>query len=403
MSLFSKCYKLKAYLPFAFILFFIPIFSYAQFFDEGPMRQLAEKAIHQVYNYEFNKAAKGAAQLKRAYPTHPIGYFVAGLNRWWQNYASENTDLYLSYIHTQIDSAMLLNKKYAKNPEFEREYVFIQYMCYGLKAKAYSATDEWWSAANAARRIIGYLKRSFSLKEKQIEFYFNSGIYQYYAEVYPKQRPIVKPFMIFFPDGDEEKGLEELEKVGASPNYAQAETLFYLHYIYMDERRNPGKALRVSEKLVEQFPLNTWFRADYAHALAANKRFDEAEKIFVELRNSYESQPNAFTQNITSKYSRYTSHIMIKVYLYQGKSRFLQHKYKEAIELLDKSFVMAKLANVKERDYLSSATYYKARCYDAMGQREKAVEWYEKVLDRDENFTVRADAKECLKAPCGEP
>ena len=389
------------YLRFALLLLLFPITLSAQIFEKGILQIQTQTAVDHVYNLEFEAAEKIALELRKNYPQHPIPHFILGLNKWWQNFLSEKTNLYYTYIHLQLDSSLLKNKAFREKPRYKTQYTFLQFMAYALKAKAYAAQDEWWSAANAARKLISYLKQGFKLMDDQVEFYFSSGIYHYYAEIYPQHRPITKPFMIFFPNGDAQKGLQELEKAASVVNLAQAEALFYLGYIYLDDEKQPAKGLKATRMLVQQYPNNTWFQADYAHALVYNQQFDEAEKILRQLSIIYEKQPQAFTQNITSAQSRYTSQVMLKVYLYQGKSRFYQHKYDEALVLLDQSFLMAKLSDIKVRDYLAAATYYKARCYDAKGDREQAIIWYKKVLDMDENTLVRAEAKRCLRDGCG--
>ena len=81
--------------------------------------------------------------------------------------------------------------------------------------------------------------------------------------------------------------------------YAQTECLFYLGYIYLDERNEPAKSLRVRKKLVSLYPGNTWFQADLAHSLIMNGQFEEADRIFDQLIAAFSNSSGA-TRQLTS-------------------------------------------------------------------------------------------------------
>ncbi len=374
---------------------------FSQVFEDPAFDKDAQKGIEYIYNFEFDKAESVFLSLKEKYPEHPAPYFFLATNRWWQNYLSAKTPLFYGFIESMIEKSLELNEHFEGKPAYHMEYTYFQFMGNALKARVNSAQGNWWTAANSARKIISPVKEGFQYVDTRAEFAFASGIYHYYAEVYPREYPIVKPFMGFFPEGNEALGLRELKMAASKNNYAQAECMFYLSYIYLEERGDMVDGLHISRKLAQRFPNNTWFLADYAHALLLNQEYTEARKILHQMVARFEMQSGYKTQNINSKQSLYTSHLMIKVYQYLGKIYlFKDSSYERALYFFEKSESMASLAKVTEDNLLAEDTYYKGRCYDGMGQREKAISHYRKALDMDGNIYIRDDAKACLKAAC---
>lgn len=373
----------------------------AQVFDDPAFTNPARKALEHVYNLEFKEANTILNRLKITYKDHPAPFFLSAVSGWWQAYLSEQTAPNYEEIEELLDQSIEINDEYEDREDFELEYTYFKFMGYALKAKAHAAQGEWWKGVNAARKVISPLKAGFKFTERRPEFFFSSGIYHYYAATYADEYLIVKPFMVFFPNGDAKLGLEEMEKAAAVDNFAQVESMFYLGYIYLDEINQPKKGLAVTRKLAERFPKNTWFQADYAHALLINGQHSEAQVILQKLIDTYQQQPGANTQNITSQTSTYTTHLMLKVYHYFGKSMlFGEQAYQEAKGYLEKSFAMAKLAEVEEDNLLAEGMYYIGRCYDGLGMRAKAIEAYKEALDMDQNVYIKDEAKACIKTPC---
>lgn len=384
-----------------FLFSFSLLFSHAQVFDDPVFDREAKRGIEFLYNFEFDAAEAVFLPLKEKYPNHPAPYFFLATNRWWQNYLSAKTPLYYKFVGSMIEKSLELNEQFEDQPEHHMEYTYFQFMGYALKARVNAAQGNWWTAANAARKIISPIKEGFQYVDKRAEFAFASGIYHYYAEVYPREYPMVKPFMAFFPDGDEALGIRELKIAASKPNYAQVECLFYLSYIHLEERSDWLEGLEVARKLTTRFPKNTWFKADYAHALILNKEYTEARKILHQMVSIFERKSGHSTRNIHSRQSRYTTHLMIKVYQYLGKIYlFKDHEYEKAMDFFEKSEAMARLASVEEDNLLAEDMYYKGRCFDGLGVREKAIQHYKKALGMDGNVYIRDEAKECIKAPC---
>jgi len=385
---------------FFLFLVFMSIATKAQVLDEASFRAKSQAGLDQMYNLYFNEAEASFVALQAEYPDHPAPYFMRALNRWWQTYLSVTMPDYYGFIEDQLEIAQEKLDDLEDNPSYERELPFFAFMIHALDARTHSYRNEWWSAMGAARRIINPLEASLEQEGSHPEYAMVNGVYRYYVATYHKSYPIIRPVLSFFPDGDEERGLRDLEKASREGGIARTEAQFFLGTIYRDETHQPQKGLAVSQSLSQRYPRNTWFQNDYARALIQTENYVQAEQVLLSLSGKYEAQRQSENRNISSKYSRYPTYMMMRVYHNLGYLYMQNEKdYSKALLFFSKSNKMASLAGVEEDSYLPANQYYTGLCKDYLGQREDAIEAYEAVLDLEENEKYKADARARIKSP----
>ena len=377
----------------------IPFATQAQLFEDAHFKEQASLALGHIYSLEFEEAQVLIQQLKNRYPDHPAPYFMLALNAWWKAWISEGDRSHHAYIFSQLSRAIELNKSYRKREAFQLEYTFFMYMNYAFKARLHALRGEYWKAAGVGRKALPHLKAGFRYAERSPEFYFSSGTYHYYAETYVDEHPIVKPLMIFFPDGDAKLGLSELEKAVAAPNFARYEAMHYLANIYLKEQR-PAQALRISSELFQRFPANTFFMLLQGKTLLANGKDGEARNLFEGLIGGFEQISGYENRHVHSGLSSYTSELAMEAYHYLGLMAAAKQTYSQALSLLAKSDHTAGLAGLADHSLCASNALHRGKCYDSMGQREAALRAYRQALKLDDNAHVKKQAKTCLKAPC---
>ena len=126
--------------------------------------------------------------------------------------------------------------------------------------------------------------RSFDYTNTYFDFYFFTGLYNYYREAYPEAYPVYKAFAILFPRGNKAKGLNELKLAAKNALFLKAEACTFLTGIYISFENNYPAALVYSKWLHEQYPQNHQFMASFIKNLLLTKRYVEAEK-FIEQNN----------------------------------------------------------------------------------------------------------------------
>lgn len=372
----------------------------AQVFENPDFRNRASVGMKMVYQLQFEAANSHFSQLEEDFEGHPAPHFLLALNRWWQSYLSPTDDHFHPYLESELSNCLELNRSLKNLPAYELEYLFFQYMSYAFRARLYILQHHYWKAANSGKKALTYLKKGFEFTDQAPEFYFSSGIYHYYAEVYPRNHPIVRPFMIFFPDGNANLGLAELEKAAAVPNFAQVEASFYLTSIYLHHEKDFQKAHQVAQQLANEYPDNIWFQLDLAEILIATKTFPQAMRILETAQRSFEQHPAYDREPISSQEQSLSTYVMMRAYYLLGQIAFQHHTFESALAHFRTSNRMAELASIESDAMLSANYLHIGYCYDRMGIREAAVEAYQKALKLPDNDAIKSRAKTCLQAPC---
>ncbi|MEM6343622.1 MAG: tetratricopeptide repeat protein [Bacteroidota bacterium] len=368
---------------------------YAQVFEDQEFRQKAKQALDFTYNFEFERAHFAFQKLQKAYPDHPAPYYLLAFNRWWQSYIS-TTRYYHPFIEKQLSLALSHNAQYASLAEFRLEYTFFQYMIYAFQARLDILQREWISGANSGRKALPYLEKGLAFAQESPEFYFSSGIYHYFAETYPEKHSYLQPFMVFFPDGNAQLGVDELNKASKQSDFTQTESLFYLGDIYLEEG-DLKHAIQLKRRLTRQYPRNTWFEADYARALVEAKDYSSATEILSSMQTVFEAQNYFQSQQISSQNSRYTSLLMVRVYHLLGRISLESEKdYEQALQYFDQSLLMIKLCGLEEYAYIPANHYYRGKALEAQHKIREAKEAFELVLKLDENEDIKAKASQAL-------
>ncbi len=380
--------------------FLIIMTGSAQVFENPDFRNRASVGMKMVYQLQFEAANSHFLLLKDDFAGHPAPHFLLALNRWWQTYLSPTDDHFHLYIESELSNCLELNKPLKAIPAYELEYVFFQYMSYAFRARLYILQQNYWKAANSGRKALTYLKKGFEFTDQAPEFYFSSGIYHYYAAVYPRNHPIVRPFLIFFPDGDASLGLTELEKAAAVPNFAQVEASFYLTSIYLHHEKDVQQARQVAQGLVSEYPDNIWFQLDLAEVLIAEKTFPQALLILETAQRSFEQHASHDQIPIRSREQSLSTYVMMRVYHLLGQIAFQDSTLIHALDHFRTSNRMAELASIESNAMLPVNYLHIGYCYDRMGMRKAAVAAYQKAIKLPENEAIKSRAKACLQAPC---
>ncbi|MCK7516648.1 MAG: hypothetical protein MZV64_02440 [Ignavibacteriales bacterium] len=83
----------------------------------------------------------------------------------------------------------------------------------GFRGRLRAFRESWLKAADDGREALPIVEQASILDPGNLDVQLGFGIYNYYADVIPNQYPLLKPhMMIFFPDGNREKGIEQLSQ-----------------------------------------------------------------------------------------------------------------------------------------------------------------------------------------------
>jgi hypothetical protein len=286
-----------------------------QILNDSASVQLVKRCIDNIYNFRFSEANEILTGIKKTYPEHPVTYLINGMLTFWNNYpltpASPNRQNYEEDLRRCI--TLCENYPDGKNDE---EFLLANLCARGLLLLFYADNDLTKNVIPLAASTYKYLRRSFDFTNTHSDFYFFTGLYNYYREAYPEVHPIYKPLAAFFPKGDIENGLIELQTAANTSILLKAESSVFIFYIYQNFKQSFTDALTYIEILHNRYPLNEQYLADLIKC-----------SLFVNNLNEAEALISSYSENTKGEY------LTIQLTILQGVIQEKKYKnYRQAQE-----------------------------------------------------------------------
>lgn len=247
-------------------------------------------AVDQMYNFNFHKAEVEFNWLKYNYPEHPLPYFLYGISTWWQmmpnlDKVGDLGDEFLAYM----DTAVVKSEKLLEADENNTEALFFLAGAYGFKGRYHSERKNWGRAAGAGRQALKYLKRTEGNESFSPEILFGDALFNYYSIWIRENYPMLKPILMFFPKGDKQLGIRQMEEVAANAFYTRVEAIYFLMRIKAFEQKNTAEGLRLGTYIFNQYPNNPYFHRFYARMLYNSGQRLKAEAVSKEILHRLDS------------------------------------------------------------------------------------------------------------------
>lgn len=216
------------------------------------------EAINLLYNFKFPEADREIRWLKYRFPNHPMPHFLLALAEWWKIVPNTDVTRYDDRMVMHLDSAITLAKRLHDQKENKIEPAFFLAASYAFKGRLHSERKNWGKATFAGKNALKYLEECRGKGELSPELLFGDGIYNYYAQWIPREYPALKPILMFFPKGNKEVGIKQLEEVGTHAFYTRTEARYFLLQIYSMEGQYE-KAFELARYMNKTYPDNPYF------------------------------------------------------------------------------------------------------------------------------------------------
>jgi hypothetical protein len=262
----------------------------AQILKDTASLNLIKRGVDSIYNMQFRYSEEVYRKISKLYPDHPVVILFKGIMTYWENYPL----LPASYARTSFEAEMRRCIGLCENNAnltYGSEYLLTILCARGLLLTFYTDNDLKNEVFPLAKSTYRYIRRSFDFTSIYPDFYFFTGLYNYYREVYPQIRPVYKALAFLFPSGNREKGLEDIQTSAKSAILMKAESFSYLSYIYLNYESNYQQALYFSKYLHDLYPNNPEYLADYITNLLLIKEYDQAEDLII---SSGSNEENSF-------------------------------------------------------------------------------------------------------------
>jgi|WetSurMetagenome_2_1015567.scaffolds.fasta_scaffold17666_3 hypothetical protein len=250
----------------------------AQVLRDTATLRLICKEVDCIYDFKFTQANDIYHSIKSTYPEHPITYILRGLLTYWESYPLTVTSPGRISFESDMRHAIELSEKKSHTSD-AGEYLLCNLGARGLLLLFYADNDQNMEVISLASGTYSLLRKSFDYTNSYADFYFFTGLYNYYREAYPEAHPVYRPLARLFPKGDIAKGLKELGLASRGAIVLKGEAFSFLNLICINYENNFKEASLYAKSLYELYPANIQYYADYVKNLLLIKDYDEAEKL----------------------------------------------------------------------------------------------------------------------------
>lgn len=338
-----------------------------------------QQAIDSIYNLNFDAADIIIEELEEELNDYPGILLLKAFYVSWEynpiKKEHESYQLFESYLLQGVEKSEAMLQK---DPEsVEASFYLMAFHSY--LAELYAENGQNFKALGEAKNAYKYIKIGFDHTEDNPEFYFSSGIYNYYRERYPEENPFYKSFIWFFRSGDMAEGISQIKKGTQLAVFTKAECLTYLFHVYLRYEDNPEEAIYYSIILKDKYPNNLHFISNFIENKIRLNQYDSLYKHIERMLNS------------DMVFYRYLGEIYYGTYLenFEKKSSKALKHYKIADKLGDQG-------EVRVPHYDSMLFLGMGRTYKSIGNIDEGNIFLKKSVKTADYSAYRKDAEALL-------
>lgn len=345
------------------------IFSSLLFGQQEIERQI-DKGLDACYNFNWNQADQIFRGLIKKYPDDPRGYhFESSIYLWYYLGGNDKNDLDTFEVYS--DKALNMGEAVLSENEKSEMALYILGANYNYRAIAFGKAGNYLDAAWASKKSESYLSQVLELNPKKTDAYLGLGLYNFAVAQIPQAFKWALNLVGI--SGDKDTGVKYIEMAAENGNYSKVEAQYYLAQIEMDFLIDYELSAAILKKLVKRFPQNLLFNYSYAVLLIKQKKLTEADKFLFKVTRADNEQFNQITS---------FSYFLV------GDINFRNNKLDSA-----RSYYLHFLDGARDNDYTGIAAYRLAICYEAEGNREESIKYFEKAqtgnMDLDDDIYAK--------------
>ena len=355
--------------------------------DDPDVQREAQRGLDLLYNMQFEEAERIFQQIDRQHPKHPIGPFLLALNTWWEILIDLSDTSHDDEFFDEMKEVLKRSDRLLKRDRSNFDAAFFKGAALGFRGRLRSNRGDWFKAAMDGKNAMKYVLRVAEKDPKNDDYVFGKGIYDYYADVIPDRHPFVKPVMVFFPNGDRERGLRLLKRTAEEGRFIQTEAAYFLAQIYYIYERDLVKTSEYVDWLRREHPNNSFFHTLEGRVLARRGQWEEAREVFGEVIARYRKKQTGYNAAAAEQALYYTA-----------RADMVYGDYQPALRHLRQLDVLAARTN-KETYFKVLGRLRQGMAYDALGQRDLAVAKYREVLSMKDWSGAHDRAKQYVERP----
>ena len=254
--------------------------------DKPEILKRVEECLYNTYGCNFEEARQLQQELQKAIPRHPAPYFLNALIVYWENFPLLPDDPKVESFEDAMEQTIAHAEIIGSKDDGVMESVFFE-----MHARAFRGM--YWADNGKATKLLADIDNMYRSTMKGIEykevfneFYFSSGLYNYYIDAYVEKHPIYKPIASLFREGSREVGLKELQYAIDHTTYLKYESLLFMSLLQLNYELDYEKSLEYMSQLYNLFPKNIYYLGQYLIILMHDQKFTLASAINDKLKKS---------------------------------------------------------------------------------------------------------------------
>ena len=366
------------------LLFVLNVFAQNSDFDSR-----VSAGIKQIYNIKFTEAEKTFRSVIADYPKHPAGRFFIAMIDWWKILLDPDNESYDEIFFQKLEDVIYqCDQLLDKNPK-DVDALFFKGGSIGFRGRLRAFRESWLKAADDGREALPIVEEAASLDPNNMDVQLGFGIYNYYAGVIPNEYPMIKPLMIFFPDGDKEKGIQQLKNTAFNGKFAKYEARYFLMTLYYRYENNLLMAEDFSRLLQEDFPDNPVFEKWRGRIAVKRGDYQLVDSIF-----------NSVLYKADKKMFGYNTPNSIREAAYYIGSNLKNNGYLDSAKVYFQKCIQQSQKideDGEESGFQVNAYIFLAQIEETMNRKSEAIRLYEKILNLRDYGRSHSIAENSLK------
>ena len=370
----------------ALIILFFSIHSFPQNSD---FDSRVDEGIKQIYNIKFTEAEKTFRSVIADYPQHPAGRFFIAMIDWWKILLDPDNESYDEIFFQKLEDVIYqCDQLLDKNPK-DVDALFFKGGSIGFRGRLRAFRESWLKAADDGREALPIVEEAASLDPNNMDVQLGFGIYNYYAAVIPNENPLIKPLMIFFPDGDKEKGIQQLKNTALNGKFAKYEARYFLMTLYYRYENNSIIADDYAKLLQEDFPDNPVFEKWRGRIAVRRGDYFLADSVFRSVLLKADKKLFGYNSSATLR----------EAFYYVGNNLKNNGQLDSAKIYFDKCVLESKKIDEEgeESGFQVNAVLFLAQMAETLNQKDEAINLYEELLEMREFGRSHSTAENSLK------
>lgn len=370
-------------------IFLFLLLTSSGFSQDAKFDSLVTGGIMQIYNIQFQEAEVTFRKVIADYPEHPAGRFFLAMIDWWKILLDLDTEMYDEGFYEKLEDVIYFCDDVLDRNENNVDALFFKGGAIGFRGRLRSLRESWLKAADDGREALPIVQRAAKLNPNNKDVQLGFGIYNYLAAVIPDRYPILKPVMLFFPSGNKELGLRQLNETADFGKYAKFEAIYFLMTLHYQFENDSYKADGYADRLISLFPENPVFLRWKGRILVKK---GEGEKYFEIFRKVYEGANDSLPG--------YNTRAKREAAYYAGLYKRNTMQPDTALVYFEECEKLSRQLDKKEPSgFLINTVLYLGMMNDAVGNRDKAVEYYNEILRMKEYGSSHQFARQYLETP----